>query len=172
MSRMRKALHLPGKQDEGSDEFASALASHAPARPPQNTADDGDYTLAAPHAPEQTPAAPARRKRRPAAPDAMAAAAAGGWDEEREGSGRARRVGKVVLWVAVGLLAAGGARAAFFPPAPTVVHEKDNGPSAAEKSGVPEGEAQQVAARFARSYLTWSQSDPQSRAKEIGRAHV
>lgn len=175
MSSLRKALALPRKKAAGGDELASAVASHAHRGAPGP--DQEDFLLASPEpgdaaAEPAGPPPPADRapseprssrltRSRPADEDA--------WDEEREGSGRARRVGKVVLWGVVGLMAAGGVRAAFFPPTPTVVHDKSPAVDEAAADDVPGDDAQQVAARYARSYLTWSAASPKARGEELAR---
>ncbi|MEU5900349.1 conjugal transfer protein [Streptomyces venezuelae] len=173
MKSLRKALTLPRKKAAGGDEFASAVAHHAhrdaagDAQGPHSASPEAPSAATPPAGPPPARGPAAREPRAPRAgrtyPDPDA------WDEEREGSGRGRRVGKAVLWAVVGLMAAGGVRAAFFPPTPTVVHDKRPATPANARDDVPEADAQQVAARYARSYLTWSAANPKARGEELAR---
>ncbi|MFK0296343.1 conjugal transfer protein [Streptomyces sp. NPDC090442] len=138
MSVWRKILNLPEKEASGGDEFAEALAHHAGASP---AGGDG------PKQPVNSSA----------------------WAEEKESSGRmfARKAGRVLVWSLIALAAFTGVRTWFFPAKPATTAQRE-APQAQElKNQVPEGEAQQVAARFARSYMTWNEKAPQAREKEL-----
>lgn len=105
-------------------------------------------------------AATAQREQEPAAPESHLP-----WQYQEEGSfGRvAARAGRGLLWGVVVLATITGLRTWIWPehpPAPAPAPVK-NGPE------YPVQAAQQVAARWARSYLTWDEKDPQSRAKVL-----
>lgn len=94
---------------------------------------------------------------------------AAGWDEERESSGRsaARKAGRFAIWAVICLAALTGVRTWVFPaqqPAPVTQADPQ---AEARKTSVSEPEAQQVAARFARSYMTWNSQAPQGREREL-----
>ncbi|WP_019061424.1 conjugal transfer protein [Streptomyces prunicolor] len=153
MKLLRKVFGLPKKKKAGGEEFADALASRsrrkAGEQPEADTTEDAATAQA--HA-------PARR------PDTSA------WAEEDEGSGSvfARRTGRIAVWAVIGLFAFIGVRSVIAPQQPTAT-PKTSPQTEAAKDDVPDAAAQQVAARFARSYLTWSQDDPASRATELAR---
>ncbi|GHF44188.1 hypothetical protein GCM10010218_26880 [Streptomyces mashuensis] len=89
------------------------------------------------------------------------------WQLEDENSGAkfAVKVGRGVLWAVVALAAITGVRSWIWAPAapkPAPV-QVQSGPD------YPVQEAQSVAARFARAYLTWDESDPQARADALAR---
>ncbi|MGW0703028.1 conjugal transfer protein [Streptomyces sp. NPDC002867] len=88
-------------------------------------------------------------------------------EDERSGSVIARRTGRLVVWSVIGLLAFIGVRSIVFPPDPPVAQQLADPQAEAQKDDVPEAAAQQVAARFARSYMTWNEKDPKSREKEL-----
>ncbi|MFI0742469.1 conjugal transfer protein [Streptomyces sp. NPDC021100] len=143
MSWWRKVLNLPEKQAAGGDELADALASRA------------QKTLVEQAAPETAV---------PQQPHPL------GWAEEEESSGRAfaRRAGRVAVWTVIALAAFTGVKSWFFPAQPKALAPKaEAGADEAKKDKVPVEEAQQVAARFARSYLTWSEKAPEARDREL-----
>ncbi|MEV7419859.1 conjugal transfer protein [Streptomyces sp. NPDC089919] len=81
--------------------------------------------------------------------------------EERPGARTARRLGRGALWAVVALAAVTGVRAWITPdraPAPTAT------PAPAAVAAYPVGEAQAVAARFARAYLTFDADHAEERA--------
>ncbi|TLQ39261.1 conjugal transfer protein [Streptomyces marianii] len=140
MSALRKMLNLPPKEPKGGDETSPAAAD----------------------APVEAPAAETD-KRLSRAPAAV------GWAEEEESSGRsaARKAGRVAIWLVIGLAAFTGVRTWVFPAKPPAPVQQVDPQAEARKNNVPEAEAQQVAARFARSYMTWNAQDPDARAKEL-----
>ncbi|MEO3976774.1 conjugal transfer protein [Streptomyces sp. CAU 1734] len=127
--------------------------------PPKEPKGGDDENTAAVGVPADTPA-PGKGKPSPAL----------GWAEEEESSGRsaARKAGRVAIWLVIGLAAFTGVRTWIFPVEPPAPVEQKDPQAEARKSHVPEAEAQQVAARFARSYMTWNARDPDSRARELG----
>ncbi|WP_199550308.1 conjugal transfer protein [Streptomyces sp. N35] len=143
MSALRKILNLPEKETGPGDPFADALTRRSP----------GQVDVAA----------------KESGTSRTHSMLPGEWAEEEETSGRkfGRKAGRIVVWGVIGLAAFTGVRTWFFPP------DTDTGKSAvdpgvaAAKDDVPELEAQQVAARFARSYLTWSEKTPEVREKEL-----
>ncbi|MFH0246371.1 conjugal transfer protein [Streptomyces sp. HK10] len=142
MTWWRKVLGLPGRKPSGGDELADALASRT-----RRAAEEPD------------------RKPPGKASEAL------GWAEEDEGSGSviARRAGLGIVWLVIGLLAFAGVRAILWPPQQQETAPKADPRVEAQKDDVPEAAAQQVAARFARSYLTWSEDSPQAREEELAR---
>ncbi|MFE0373570.1 conjugal transfer protein [Streptomyces roseus] len=143
MSALRKMLNLPPKEPKGGDEGNTA-AEDASVETPLPEAGEGRAT------PSRAPAAL-------------------GWAEEEESSGRsaARKAGRVAIWLVIGLAAFTGVRTWIFPTKPPAPVEQTDPQAEARKNNVPEAEAQQVAARFARSYMNWNAADPDSRAKEL-----
>ncbi|MER0477032.1 conjugal transfer protein [Streptomyces sp. Edi2] len=141
MSTLRKMLNLPAKEPKGGEHKADAPGEDAPFE-----------TLPTPGA---APAEPSWSH--------------GGWAEETESSGRsfARRAGRVAIWAVIGLAAFTGVRSWVFPAKPPAVSQQADPQSEARKHDVPTEEAQQVAARFARSYMTWSSQAPQLRARDL-----
>ncbi|MFI8932431.1 conjugal transfer protein [Streptomyces sp. NPDC053474] len=81
----------------------------------------------------------------------------------------ARRAGRLATWAVVVLLAVVGVRSIISPPVRQEAAPKWGEKAEAEKDDVPETLAQQVAARFARSYLTWTHQAPQIRERELAR---
>ncbi|MFD3422038.1 conjugal transfer protein [Streptomyces decoyicus] len=73
------------------------------------------------------------------------------------------------MWLVIALLAFAGIRAILWPPQQHHTEPKTDAHTQAQHDDVPEAAAQQVASRFARSYLTWSKDDPQAREKELKR---
>ncbi|MDJ0346963.1 conjugal transfer protein [Streptomyces sp. H10-C2] len=140
MSWWRKVLSLPEKKNAGGDEFADAVS----ARAGQRRADDGTTT-----------------------PAAAAGAAPGGWAEEEDSSRAGRWSLRIVVYCVLGLMAFLGVRSIAFPPRTAVPLQQANPQAEARKDDVPEAAAQQVAARFARSYLTWSQDNPKAREADL-----
>ncbi|MEV8473972.1 conjugal transfer protein [Streptomyces sp. NPDC051173] len=86
-------------------------------------------------------------------------------EDEKSGAKFAVKVGRGVLWGVVALAVITGVRSWIWAPAPAkpAPAKTDSGPQ------YPVEEAQAVAARFARSYLTWDESDPQARAAALAR---
>ncbi|MHA7957165.1 conjugal transfer protein [Streptomyces sp. L500] len=125
------------------------------------------WTDAAARLQSQTPG-PTRTE--PAAPESAPRTAPGSqvpWkiEDEKSGSKFAVKVGRGVLWGVVALAAITGIRSWFWTPAPPkpAPTKVDSGPQ------YPVQEAQAVAARFARSYLTWDEADPQARVGALAR---
>lgn len=142
MSVMRKMLNLPPKKPKGGEEKVAAEVNAA--QGPASIAGEGNGAGA------RTPPAL-------------------GWAEEVESSGRsaARKAGRVAIWLVIGLAAFTGVRTWVFPTKPPAPIEQQDPQAEARKNHVPEAEAQQVAARFARSYMTWNSQAPEIRAKEV-----
>ncbi|MEV7156977.1 conjugal transfer protein [Streptomyces misionensis] len=140
MSTLRKILNLPEKPPKGGvEEKATARdGMEFDGSPPEN----GHR-----HAPR----------------------AALGWAEEEETSGRsfARRAGRIAIWCVIGLAAFTGVRTWVFPaktPAPVT---RSDPQAEARKNDVPVEQAQQIAARFARSYMNLNSADKDARAREL-----
>ncbi len=88
------------------------------------------------------------------------------WQLEDENSGTKFLVkaGRGALWAVVALAAITGIRSWFWAPEPPKAPvQVSSGPT------YPVQEAQAVAARFARSYLSWDESDPKARAEALAR---
>ncbi|MGW1976659.1 conjugal transfer protein [Streptomyces sp. NPDC001889] len=143
MSVWRKALNLPDKNSGREDEFTEALAGRARNSPGREEDTTGE-------------------------PRGQSAA---GWTEEAEPSGRiaARKAGRALVWGLIVLAALTGVRAWVFPAKPASTAPKPSPHAEARKDDVPEDEARRVAARFARSYMTWNQDQPQAREEELAR---
>ncbi|GLF98287.1 conjugal transfer protein [Streptomyces yaizuensis] len=143
MSALRKMLNLPEKERTGGENKAASPQDYAASEPP---ADGG---------------------KGPSDPGWNAV----GWAEESESTGRsfARRAGRVVIWSVIGLAAFTGVRTWVFPAKPPAVAPQVDVQAEALRNDVPVDEAQQVAARFARSYLSWSSEAPQLRARDLAR---
>lgn len=139
MSTLRKMLNLPEKQPRGGEEEKTAAGN-------EREFDSG-------------PEEPGRRPAR----------AGLGWAEEEETSGRsfARRAGRVAIWCVIALAALTGVRTWVFPAKtpPPVTHTDPQ--AEARKDDVPVEAAQQIAARFARSYMNLNSADKDARAKEL-----
>ncbi|MFI1798312.1 conjugal transfer protein [Streptomyces sp. NPDC020379] len=86
-------------------------------------------------------------------------------EDEKSGAKFAVKAGRGVLWGVVALAVITGVRSWIWAPAPAkpAPAKADSGPR------YPVEEAQAVAARFARSYLTWDEGDPQARAAALAR---
>ncbi|MGW1076030.1 conjugal transfer protein [Streptomyces sp. NPDC002537] len=86
-------------------------------------------------------------------------------EDERNGAKFAARLGRAVLWCVVGLAVITGVRTWFWP------RESPPPPTAEGKAApaYPVQEAQAVAARYARAFLTWDEGAPEARAKELAR---
>ncbi|MEU8580535.1 conjugal transfer protein [Streptomyces abikoensis] len=143
---------------------AQPSATPAPAPAPAGLQ---QWTDAAARLQSQTPG-PTRTE--PAAPESAPRTAPGSqvpWkiEDEKSGSKFAVKVGRGVLWGVVALAAITGIRSWFWTPAPPkpAPTKVDSGPQ------YPVQEAQAVAARFARSYLTWDEADPQARVGALAR---
>ncbi|MEU9646224.1 conjugal transfer protein [Streptomyces sp. NPDC048188] len=85
--------------------------------------------------------------------------------EEKSGTRALATTGRIALWSVVALAAVTGVRSWFWPnepaPAPPVTVD--------QKPTYPVQDAQAVASRFAYSYLTWDETDPDQRAKALAR---
>ncbi|MEU1675083.1 conjugal transfer protein [Streptomyces roseifaciens] len=180
---MRRILNLPEPRSDKSDKTAATPPAGAPVQ----------QAAAAPAAPQQQSAAPATpppaalqqwtdaaARLQAQAPESaraqqQAAAAVEGakgkperdvpWQIEDEKSG-ARflvKVGRGALWAVVALAAITGIRSWFWAPEP----HKDGPVQVNSGPTYPVQEAQAVAARFARSYLTWDEADPKARAEAL-----
>jgi hypothetical protein len=141
MSAVRKMLNLPEKEPKGGEHNADAPGENV-STGPSHEADAG-------------PAGPSWNNV--------------GWAEESESPARsfARRAGRIVIWAVIGLAAFTGVRTWVFPAKPPVVTQQTDPQAEARRNDVPVEEAQQVAARFARSYMTWNSRAPQLRAREL-----
>ncbi|GAA0347200.1 conjugal transfer protein [Streptomyces blastmyceticus] len=86
-------------------------------------------------------------------------------EDESGGARFAARFGRAALWLVVGLAVVTGVRTWFWP------QESPPPPPAKEKTApaYPVQEAQAVAARYARTFLTWDEGAPEARAKELAR---
>ncbi|WP_217225956.1 conjugal transfer protein [Streptomyces anulatus] len=140
MSALRKILNLPEKEPGGGEEEKTAAGSGSEF---DSGSEESGHRHAARHGL--------------------------GWAEEEETSGRsfARRAGRVVIWSVIALAAFTGVRTWVFPaktPPPAVQSDPQ---AEARKNDVPVQEAQQVAARFARSYMNLNSRDKDARAGEL-----
>ncbi|CAM5485125.1 conjugal transfer protein [Streptomyces abikoensis] len=179
---MRRILNLPEPRSDKNGDSTAAPAqqqplaqapSPAPAPVPAQTtpapAGLQQWTDAAARLQAQAPGAP----QAPAADSAPAAPAAQGknrdvpWQLEDENSGTKFlvKVGRGALWGVVALAAITGIRSWFWTPAPPKADpvQVNNGPA------YPVQEAQAVAARFARAYLSWDENDPKPRTEALAR---
>ncbi|MEV4440679.1 conjugal transfer protein [Streptomyces sp. NPDC049577] len=142
------------------------MAQPAAAPAPTAPAALQQWTDAAARLQAQTPgparAADAAPEGAQAAPDSQVP-----WqiEDEKSGAKFAVKVGRGVLWGVVALAAITGIRSWIWAPAPPkpAPTKVDSGPQ------YPVQEAQAVAARFARSYLSWDENDPQARAAALSR---
>ncbi|WP_372412587.1 conjugal transfer protein [Streptomyces luteireticuli] len=73
----------------------------------------------------------------------------------------------MVVWGVIGLAAATGVRTWVVPPAQKQAAPKADRQAEARQDEVPAEAAQQVAERFARSYLTWNGQAKEAREKEL-----
>ncbi|MBT2384051.1 conjugal transfer protein [Streptomyces sp. ISL-11] len=182
---MRRILNLPEPRSDKS--AATPPADNAPAQqaataPVPPHPQPGPAPAAAPTGPQpaalqqwadaaarlqtQTPGTP-----EPAVAATPQASAAGGADrqplwqieDEKSGTQFLVKVGRGALWAVVALAAITGIRSWFWAPAPPKADpvQVNNG------STYPVQEAQAVAARFARAYLTWDEGDPKARADAL-----
>ncbi|MEU1277673.1 conjugal transfer protein [Streptomyces sp. NPDC005805] len=87
------------------------------------------------------------------------------WNVQEEGSGArfARRFGRGVLWTVIVLAAVTGVRSWFIPNTPG----KAPAPVVQAPPRYAEAEAQAVASRFARAYLTWSEDSASERESAL-----
>lgn len=83
--------------------------------------------------------------------------------DENSGAAFARRFGRGVVWAVLGLAVISGVRSWFsspeHPPAPA--------PSRDAAEQYPVQAAQAVAARWSRTYLSWDESDPDTRTRQL-----
>ncbi|WP_329020458.1 conjugal transfer protein [Streptomyces sp. NBC_01601] len=147
MSALRKMLNLPPKESQGGEGTSTVPA---------------DAAVSAP-TPTPTPAGTGEGATLVRTPPVL------GWAEEEESAGRSamRKVGRVAIWLVIGLAAFTGVRTWIFPAKPQAPVQQTDPLAAARKNNVPEAEAQQVAARFARSYMNWNSQTPELRAGEL-----
>ncbi|MEV1040463.1 conjugal transfer protein [Streptomyces sp. NPDC050204] len=138
MSWWRKVLNLPEKKSKGGDDFTDALASRS----------------------ERAQGTPSNPTSTPPAPNA-------GWAEEADGSRAVRWGLRTAVYCVLALMTALGVRSIVFPPGQESPRQQRDPQAQARKDDVPEEAAQQVAARFARSYLTWSHNDSKVRDSEL-----
>ncbi|MYZ39961.1 MULTISPECIES: conjugal transfer protein [unclassified Streptomyces] len=140
MSTLRKMLNLPEKQPGGGEEEKT------------DAGDEREFGSGS----EESGRRPAPR-------------AGLGWAEEEETSGRsfARRAGRVAIWCVIALATLTGVRTWVFPaktPPPVIQADPQ---AEARKNDVPVEAAQQIAARFARSYMNLNSADKDARTKEL-----
>lgn len=83
--------------------------------------------------------------------------------EEPSGTVFLRRLGRTVLWGVVVLAAVTGVRSWIVPNHTTVVVA----PAAKPAPSYPSAQAQDVASRWARAYLSWDQNNPTARATAL-----
>ncbi|MFK0047928.1 conjugal transfer protein [Streptomyces sp. NPDC090741] len=140
MSALRKMLNLPEKEPKGGEQDPAAAEEHAPSPSPKGGPDraGADWNAV-------------------------------GWAEENESSGAsfARRAGRVTIWAVIGLAAFTGIKTWVFPPKPQAPPQQVDQQAEARKHDVPVEEAQQVAARFARAYMSWDSRAPELRARDL-----
>ncbi|MEU1818016.1 conjugal transfer protein [Streptomyces roseifaciens] len=181
---MRRILNLPeprsdaakveakGKGKKGEASLPGPPPAGQPSPAPQAPAGLQQWTDAAARLQGQTPSpqpAPAAATGAGAGAGTGADAAKGRdlpWQLEDENSGTKFlvKVGRGALWAVVGLAAITGIRSWFWAPAPPKAPvQVSSGPT------YPVQEAQAVAARFARSYLSWDEDDPKARAEALAR---
>ncbi|MEY9839508.1 conjugal transfer protein [Streptacidiphilus sp. EB103A] len=117
--------------------------------------------------PERAPKPDKAPSEEPGAPHERGRSGGAMWEEEAESGARsaARGAGRLLIWAVIGLLALSGLRTWIFPA--KSAHAPAPAPSSSSADQVPTAEAQQVAAQFARSYMSWDSSDPQMRASEL-----
>lgn len=177
---MRRILNLPEPRSDkgatpplpGAPQPAPAPAQ-APAAPPPAALQQ--WTDAAARLQAHTPEA----ARPTAEPSPAATAAAGGapgrgtaeapppWqiEDEKSGAKFAVKAGRGALWAVVALAAVTGVRSWIWTPEPA----KPSTVTVDSAPDYPVQEAQAVAARFARAYLAWDESDPQARSLALAR---
>ncbi|MFD9084547.1 conjugal transfer protein [Streptomyces erythrochromogenes] len=118
----------------------------------------------APVSVEEPPRSQSAPKRRSAETGQQAAP----WRVEEENSGTKAlvKLGRVTLWIVVGLAVVTGVRSWFWPnQAPATVAPQVK----AAPPAYPVQQAQAVAGRFAFSYLTWDEANPQARNQALAR---
>jgi hypothetical protein len=86
--------------------------------------------------------------------------------DERSGSAFARRLGRGVLWTMVGAFALLGAKSVLLPKQTPAAPAQTTNPAQAGPV-YPADEAQAVAARYARAYLSWDEATPETRAASL-----
>lgn len=140
MNTWRKMLNLPEKQPEGGEKGKAAA---------------GDGTGSG--------SGPEESGRRHGARTGL------GWAEEEETSGRsfARRAGRVAIWCVIGLAAFTGVRSWVFPAKTPPPVTRSDPQAEARRNDVPVEQAQQIAARFARSYMNLNSADKDARSTEL-----
>ncbi|MFF7726030.1 conjugal transfer protein [Streptomyces sp. NPDC008001] len=181
---MRRILNLPeprGDKNAANSPGGAPAGQPVPGAPQQQAAPSPAPAQAAP-APaglqQWTDAAARLQAQAPGTPQppqaqAQAAAADQGkardvpWQLEDEDSGKKFlvKVGRGALWGVVALAAITGIRSWFWAPAPP----KSGPVQVSSGPTYPVQEAQAVAARFARAYLSWDENDPQARATALSR---
>ncbi|MEU8779682.1 conjugal transfer protein [Streptomyces sp. NPDC048606] len=156
---VRRVLGLPdvGDWERKRSRAKAKKQTSVPARP---TAVGNPWEVAAAQLrAEQTPP--------PSAPAAVSGAPAEPWQtvDESSGAAFARRFGRGLLWALVGVLVLLGVKSLVVsrePAAPAAAP----GPSQSTPA-YPVEEAQAVASRFARLYLTWDEKDAGARAASL-----
>lgn len=150
---LRKAAGLPEPTPDQSKKAPAPVPSQTQQARPSNPWESAGAELAAQH--KSTTSAPAAEPAGRAGPRTP-------WvpQEERSGAVFARRLGRGLVWGVLILAAVTGVRAWFIPP------KVDIPPAPKVTAGptYPNAEAQAVAARFSRAYLTWDQDKPEDRA--------
>ncbi|MGW2255402.1 conjugal transfer protein [Kitasatospora sp. NPDC001660] len=87
------------------------------------------------------------------------------WRVEEEGSGKrwAARAGRGLIWSVIGLAAITGVRSWFWPNRVPVAPP----PAVVAAPSYPVQDAQAVAARWARAYLSWDEASPDARTTAL-----
>ncbi len=160
----------PGRQSAASPAPPRQQAAAPAAAPPPAALQQ--WTDAAARLQAQTPEPPRVQQEQAAAAGAVAVAQDKQerdvpWqiEDEKSGTQFLVKVGRGALWAVVALAAITGIRSWFWAPEP-----KNNGPVQVSSGPTyPVQEAQAVAARFARSYLTWDEADPKARTDALAR---
>ncbi|MDJ0345555.1 conjugal transfer protein [Streptomyces sp. H10-C2] len=153
-SVVRMVLGLPEPKAKQVDNAAPNGAVIAPRSDPEQRPANPWESAAAQLQQQRQPAG------RPAAVSTPAPAAPWATHEERSGALFARRFGRGLLWAVVILAAITGVRAWIWPPTARTAAP----PPVKSAPAYPSADAQAVAARFARAYLTWDDTKPAERA--------
>ncbi|MEU2086529.1 conjugal transfer protein [Streptomyces albus] len=83
--------------------------------------------------------------------------------DENSGAAFARRFGRGLVWVVLGLAVVSGVKSWFTTPEQAPAPR----PSSNATAQYPVQRAQAVAARWARAYLTWDEADPDARTRAL-----
>ncbi|GAA0469156.1 conjugal transfer protein [Streptomyces stramineus] len=169
---MRRILNLPEPRSDKATATSSPEVSPpqqaAPARPAAAAAPPAalqQWTDAAARLQAQTPEPPPAQPAAPAARGPQERDVPWQIEDEKSGTKFLVKAGRGALWGLVALAAITGVRSWFWTPAPQKADpvQVNSGPA------YPVQEAQVVAARFARAYLTWDEDNPQARAEALTR---